>query len=337
MRVLPAAMGIGLALFFLGGAAFSDFSPSSAAEIPGSFFEKSRVTIAVTDSGLGGMGVLADAAARMETAGIFEHANFVFFNALFSNEGGYNALPSTEEKVRVFDNALEALARVVCPDLILIGCNTLSVIYPQTAFARKTEIPVLGIVEAGTTLMADALRSSPRASVIIFGTPTTVGEAAYQKNLAAMGFEEERIVAHACPDLEAFIEKDPSSDETSMLIAGYAVEALARLPASSTPFSVSLNCTHYGLSLRAWEEAFAGEGDRFLGVLNPNASMLDPLFPAVRAGRFPQTEVAVRVLSMVEISAEKIAAVGRILERTSPAAARALANYELKPGLFEFQ
>src|SRR4030042_1402510 len=167
MRVLPAAMGIGLALFFLGGAAFSDFSPSAAAEIPGSFFEKTRVTIAVTDSGLGGMGVLADAAARMETAGIFEHANFVFFNALFSNEGGYNALPSTEEKVRVFDNALEALARVVCPDLILIGCNTLSVIYPQTAFARKTEIPVLGIVEAGQTLMADCLRPPPRASLFI--------------------------------------------------------------------------------------------------------------------------------------------------------------------------
>lgn len=308
--------------------------PGSAGGIPPSFFEKARVTIAVTDSGMGGMGILSEAAARMEKAGIFERVDFVFFNALFSNEGGYNALPSTGEKVRVFDNALGALVREVRPDLILIGCNTLSVIYPQTAFAGKTDIPVLGIVEAGTALMAEALRRAPGSSLIIFGTPTTIGEAAYQKGLAALGFEEGRVTAQSCPDLETFIEKDPSSDETALLIAGYAAEAASRLADLSAPFAVSLNCTHYGLSLGAWEEAFAAEGDRFLGILNPNSRMLDPLFSPEKRGRHVRTEVAVRVLSMVEISAEKIAAVGRVLEKTSPAAARALADYELKPGLF---
>jgi glutamate racemase len=312
-------------------------SPESGVAIPASFFEKARVTIAVTDSGLGGMGILAEAAARMEKAGVFERADFVFFNALFSNEGGYNALPSTGEKVRVFDRALEALAREVRPDLILIGCNTLSVIYPRTEFAGKTDIPVLGIVETGTALMAEALRRAPGSSVILFGTPTTVGEAAYQENLAALGFAEGRVIAQACPDLEAFIEKDPASDETALLIAGYAAEALSRLGDPSAPFAVSLNCTHYGLSRGAWEEAFAGEGERFLGILNPNSGMLDPLFPAGKLGRHARTEVGVRVLSMVEIPADKIAAVGRVLEKTSPAAARALSDYELKPGLFEFK
>lgn len=341
-----------LALLFLSGMLFSTAAglpfpsrpPASGAAfsgngetVPASFFEKTRVTIAVTDSGLGGMGILAEAAARMEKAGIFERVDFVFFNALFSNEGGYNALPSTGDKVRVFDKVLEALAREVRPDLILIGCNTLSVIYGRTPFASRTDIPVLGIVEAGTELMAEALRRAEGSSVILFGTPTTVGEAAYQKNLAALGFGEERVTAHACPDLEVFIEKDPSSDETALLIAGYAAEGVSRLPDPEATFYVSLNCTHYGLSLEAWESAFVDAGERFLGILNPNSRMLDALSPQERLGRFQKREVAVRVLSKVEISAEKIAAVGRVLERTSPAAARALALYELMPGLFEFK
>ncbi|MBM3297841.1 MAG: hypothetical protein FJY83_09630 [Candidatus Aminicenantes bacterium] len=336
-RYPPTILGIGLSLLVPAGAFFAGDVSDPSVKIPASFFEKQSVTIAVTDSGLGGLGILAEAAARMETAGIFEHADFVFFNALFSNEGGYNALPSTGEKVRIFNSALEALAREVRPDLILIGCNTLSVIYPRTAFAGKTDIPVLGIVEAGTALLAEALRRAPGSSVIVFGTPTTVGEAAYRKNLAVLGFEEGRIAAQSCPDLESFIEKDPSSDETGLVIAGYAAEALGRLPGPKTPFSVSLNCTHYGLSLGAWEEAFAPEGARFLGILNPNSRMLDPLFPPEKRGRYARTEVAVRVLSRVEISAEKIAAVGRVLEKTSPAAARALAAYELRPGLFDIR
>ncbi len=335
LKTSPAATAVILTIVLvLSGTTFPCGLSDCSRDIPASFFEKSRVTIAVTDSGMGGLGILAEAAARMEKAGVFERADFVFFNALFSNEGGYNALPSTEEKVRVFNNVLEALARDVRPDLILIGCNTLSVIYDKTPFASRTNIPVLGIVEAGTELMAEALGRSPQASVLLFGTPTTIGEGTYQHRLAALGFAEERVIGHACPDLEAFIEKDPASEETALLIAGYAVEALGRLADPSAPFAVSLNCTHYGLSLKAWEEAFAGEVSRFLGILNPNSKMLDVLYPQERIGRFPKTEVAVRVLSKVEISAEKIAALGPILEKMSPAAAKALAAYELKPNLF---
>ncbi len=43
------------------------------------FFQKSEVTIAVTDSGLGGLSVMADAAERMREAKIFQEVNLVFF------------------------------------------------------------------------------------------------------------------------------------------------------------------------------------------------------------------------------------------------------------------
>ena len=232
---------------------------------------------------------------------------------------------------------MKSLAQTIRPDLILIGCNTLSVIYDQTDFAVKAKIPVLGIVEAGTELMAKALGRSPRTVVILFATPTTVAEGVYQKNLIKLGFPGERVIVQACPDLEAFIEKNPDSDETALLIAGYTAEALAKLPDRTVPLAISLNCTHYGYSLGAFEAAFAQEKERPVSILNPNSKMLDPLFPREKFGRFRRTEISIRVLSTVEISADKAQAISRILEKTSPATALALRRYEFKPDLFEWQ
>jgi hypothetical protein len=140
------------------------------------FFQKDRVTIAVTDSGLGGLTVLAEAARKMEETGIFEGVDFIFFNALFSNEGGYNSLKTREEKIRVFDSALESLHSRFQPDVILIGCNTLSVLYKDTLFSKRADIPVFGIVDSGVNLIAQGLKDHPHASVLIFGTPTTISE-----------------------------------------------------------------------------------------------------------------------------------------------------------------
>src|SRR5512139_3328319 len=71
------------------------------------FFQKKRVRIAVTDSGLGGLSVMAEAAARLKEAGTFQTADFIFYNALFSAEGGYNTLETRQEKVDIFQRAME--------------------------------------------------------------------------------------------------------------------------------------------------------------------------------------------------------------------------------------
>jgi hypothetical protein len=108
------------------------------------FFRKDKVTIAVTDSGLGGLSILADAVERSKIWKSFQKVDFVYFNALFSNQGGYNTLKSRQEKTAVFDSALSSLEERYDPDIILIGCNTLSAIYNDTIFARRTRTPVKG-------------------------------------------------------------------------------------------------------------------------------------------------------------------------------------------------
>jgi glutamate racemase len=310
----------------------------SQKKVSPSLFERSRLKVAVTDSGLGGLSVLAEAARRMKEARIFEAVDFVFFNALFSKEGGYNSLKTREEKIRVWDSALESLRDHFRPDILLIGCNTLSVLYPDTRFSRQTDgLPVFGIVDSGVELIAQGLKDHPEASVLIFGTPTTISERTYPNELERRGFDAARIRSQSCPELENFIENNPQGEETGMLISGEVSEAVEKLPSPPPPLLISLNCTHYGYSLPFWEKAFEEAGIRPLAFLNPNSRMTDVLFNRETTGRFEKTDIRIRVVSMVEISGPKIDSLAPWLERLSPETADALRRYEHKPDLFEWQ
>ncbi len=302
-----------------------------------SFFQRTQVTIAVTDSGLGGLSVMAEAVRRIKESRIFERTNFIFFNALFSDEGGYNSLKTREEKIRVFDSALRSLEKRCRPDLILIACNTLSVLYEDTPFSKKANLPVIGIISAGVELISRGLQDHPEASVIIFGTPTTVSEGTYSGELEKAGFAAERIHSQACPELESFIERDYRADETGMLISGCVSEAVEKLEPPLPPLLVSLNCTHYGYSLPLWENAFQEAGIKPLAILNPNFRMINPLFDEKFVGRFRRTTVNAKIISMIEIRQSTLDSLGGWLRDLSPELAEALHAYERVPDLFEWR
>jgi glutamate racemase len=301
------------------------------------FFDKKEVTIAVTDSGLGGLSILADAVERMKKEKVFHKVNFVFFNALFSIEGGYNSLKTRDQKIHMFDSALESLEAKYSPDLILIGCNTLSVLYKNTSFATGSIIPVVGIVSAGVDLIAQNLKTHPESKVILFGTQTTMGEDTYPQELEKKGFLTERIVSQACPELVSYIEKGYDSDETEMLILAYVDEALQKLGDPDPELYVSFNCTHYGYSLNLWKRAFESLGVKPRAFLNPNFRMNDFLFQNPHKDRYKKTEVSVRVVSMVEIDDERVRSIGKWLEKLSPQTEDALQAYVHDLELFEWR
>ena len=73
------------------------------------------------------------------------------------------------------------------PDRILIACNTLSVLYPMTAFSRTTAVPVLGIIDAGVDLFLEALEADPSSSIVLFGTRITIESGVHRDTTAAEG------------------------------------------------------------------------------------------------------------------------------------------------------
>jgi len=299
--------------------------------------EKESITIVVTDSGLGGLSVVADAAEKFQTYPVFKRVNLVFFNALFTNEGGYNSLQSREEKLKVFNSALQSMQEHFAPDVILVACNTLSVLVPDTEFARTSSVPVVGIVQNGVEQIAEQLRDKPSGRDIIFATQTTVDEGTHLELLLDEGVGEGQVVTQACPQLTLHIEQGYDSTYTEMLIDAYVDEALSGMGEPAGPLYVSFACTHFGYSLELWQQAFASRGVDVEAFLDPNTRMIDFLLPASMRQRYLQSEVTVKMVSMIDVPEDRQDSIGRYLHAISPATETALREFELRPDLFEWR
>lgn len=298
------------------------------------FFNSKKVTIAITDSGLGGLSITADAVRKMEKYRIFDEVEIIFYNALFSTEGGYNSLVDRKEKIRIFDRALAGLRDHYDPDIIIIGCNTLSVIYGETGFASGAGMPVVGIVDTGVEMMLRSIGEEPDSKVIIFGTKTTIDEGSYRSKLKEAGISDERIIDQACPDLTNYIERGYDSYETELLIGAYVGEALEKAGEDPGTFFASLNCTHYGYSMELWKAAFDFYEAPPEVILNPNDELVDFLFPQRLRNRNEMSKITVRVVSKVRIEQSRLESIAGLIGEISPETAEALLGYEFKEDLF---
>ncbi len=300
------------------------------------FFTKNKdVTILVTDSGLGGLSVAADVAAKLPESGIFENVRIVFFNSLFHNRSGYNSLKTEEEKVRIFNQALKAMAKKYHPDLLLIACNTLSVIYEKTPFFRKGKFPMIGIVETGVDLIAKEFDQNPGSTAIIFATKTTIESEAHKNFLISRGYPENQIIGQACHKLAGSIERGYDSEETVKFIRQYVAEALKKISDPRAQLFASLNCTHYGYSMQQFKDVFAQAGHPDIRIIDPNPQMADFLFMSSYLNRHPKTDVTVEVISKTKISQQEINSLAELLLHVSPETAEAFQNYRYDPELFD--
>ena len=306
-------------------------SPAAFTEIAK---EKSDVTIVVTDSGLGGLSVAADLAARLPASGIVRSARVVFVNAEPNSAWGFNDLKNDADKVRIFDGALSAMEARYKPDLILIACNTLSVVWPRTEHAKTGGVETVEIVGLGAGLIRKELAAKPDATALVFATKTTIESEAHKNLLVAQGVAPDHVVGEACPKLAGAIERGAASDETVGYVKKFVAEALEKKTTRGGPLVVSLNCTHYGYVRPLWEQAFAGAGYPGVKVLDPNSLMTDLVLKEGGEKRFPKTAVTVEAVSKVPVDDGTRANLGALLRKTSPETADALMRIRYDPALF---
>ena len=295
---------------------------------------KTKTTLLVTDSGLGGLSVFADIAGRMEKNAPVEQISLVYFNAWPFEDKGYNHLPDMAEKAMVFNNAMEAMAEF-SPDAILIVCNTLSVIYPFTPFSRTGQIRVTGIVDHGVDLIYDHLVQTPDSRVVIFATPTTIGEQTHEKALVNLGIAPGRIVTQGCIDLAGKIERDPFSPDVFGMIDANARQAALKLGPSGGNIFAALCCTHFGYCSQGFASALEKHTRNKIFILNPNIRMAQAVFDKHSGSGFACPEITMKIVSRVCWDEARINSYEKLLKPVSPRTVDALKRYTWDKDLFQ--
>lgn len=333
-RPMPAAAFL---LFFLLPSASTLAQKEYEAQVA-KLFERDSLTIVITDSGLGGLSVCAELESYLGSLKSRGHVRLVFVNALPDAASPYNAMADKATQLRVFDDALAGMKRWYHPDAILIACNTLSALYPETAAALKNDIPVVSIIDVGSKMIADRAKKSGSSQFLILGTPTTIASGIYVKQLAALGVPEDRIVSQSCRLLETEIQADPASDVVSSLVETYVDEALEKIDTKRAgKIAVGLCCSHYGYSADAFSQALRQKvGNRF-ELLNPNKAMVALFAVAGRVKPGKPTTTVVEVVSRARFTEQEIQSIAGTLDKTSRKTANALRRYQLKEDLFPFK
>lgn len=288
--------------------------------------------IVITDSGLGGLSVLGELERRLKENAIYQEVELIFFNSLYSSEYGYNSMKDISEKAGVFNNALNSICQNFNPDLILIACNTLSVVYPHTEFAKNPKAEVKGIVESGVSLFEKKLKHS-EDKIILMGTPTTINSDVYKNALIQKGINANQIINQGCLELETSIQNDPNSNETRNTVSHFIGEAVRNIDSIPNNIYVGLCCTHYGYCKKVFYEELANKFNANIETLNPNNTMLDFLFSNSKK-IFSNSNISIKIVSQVKLKENEINSLGSILEISSPITATALRNYVFVEKLF---
>lgn len=284
--------------------------------------------ILITDSGVGGLSVVAYAERFVRTRGFREPVRLTFANAAPENDYGYNSMPTREEKLATFDRFLRNVTRRFAPDSIYVACNTLSVLLPDTPYFENAPVPVKGIVETGVELVLREL--GPSSVAILFGTQTTIDAGTYPRLLEARGVEPSRIVSQACPGLADTISEDREGARTAAEIRHWVTTAIAKMQHPAAPVVACLACTHYGYRAAQFAAAFAEAGIT-ARVVNPNERAVDDLFGT---GSGPHHEVEVEFVTRYAIPERTVEALTYFLDDISPRTVAAMRGFVHLPDLF---
>jgi len=281
--------------------------------------------IVITDSGVGGLSVVAYAERFVRTRGVTEPVRLTFANAAPENDYGYNSMPSRAVKIETFDRFLRNVARRFAPDRIYVACNTLSVLLPDTPFAAEATIPLQGIIETGVALLLKELETNSAAVAMIFGTQTTIDAGTYPRLLAERGIDAARIVSQACPGLADTISEDRDGTKARAEIERWVGAAMAKMPRRDAPTVACLACTHYGYRKSDFAAAL---GDAT--VINPNEGAVGDLFD--RTG--DHHEVDVQFVTRYPLPAATVETLTRLLRDISPRTVDAMRHFVHIPDLF---
>ena len=285
--------------------------------------------ILITDSGVGGLSVVAYAERFVRTQGYREPVQLTFANAAPENDYGYNSMPTREEKLETFSRFLGNVTDRFQPDMIYVACNTLSVLLPDTPYFATAKIPVKGIVGTGVEVLMRELERNRDATAIIFATPTTIDAGTYPRMLEERGVDPSRIISQACPGLADVISEDREGARTAEEVRKWVRIASDKLAKPDSSVVACLACTHYGYRKDQFSAAFA-DGGIDAKIVNPNEHAVNDLFDSPE--NIHSSEV--QFITRYRIPDATIDALTYFLSNISPTTVEAMRRFRHDPDLF---
>jgi len=297
------------------------------------------VHLVITDSGLGGLSICAGVDRTLRRSGGGLDLRITYVNAWPEEGRGYNDLPDMPARAAVFERALRRIDSMQ-PAMILIACNTLSILYELTEHGGRADVPVLGIIDAGVDLFEETLRARPTSSVVLVGTRTTIESGVHRERLLRRGISPGRVTSVSCHGLATAIEAAPRGPEVSARIDTCADRAGAAAAPGDLLY-VGLCCTHYGMVADRLRSAVAQRTGRTVDTLDPNERLVSVVATRLldrqlrlREPGGASRDVPIDVISKVTLADSKRRNVADVLEPISPATACALRSYRHVPDLF---
>lgn len=202
--------------------------------------------VAVFDSGLGGVSILAALRQALPAQTSYSYcADSAYFP--------YGPRTESEIRARVRAVITALVHQTPRPDVVVVACNTASTAALDALRHDHPQIPFVGVVPA---IKPAAAHSTSRV-IGLLATPGTVRRA-YSERLIADFASDCVVVRHGAPRLadlaEEILQASPAVDHLPTLAAIGA--EIAPLFTDKRLDTVVLGCTHYPL-LRPWLEQAA--------------------------------------------------------------------------------
>ena len=303
------------------------------------------MNLVITDSGLGGLSVCAQLMHLLKKnadsgnlANPVVELNISYINAVPSNEYGYNSMSGKADQIAIFEKILRNTKILLKPNYIFVACGTLSVLLNEMQFNTVNKRLIAGILPIGFKLILDSLHQNSHATVLIFGTPTTINANTFQDELFQHGNEQSRIITQACPELATQISNDPEGSFAAQRIHHWVQQALSQLaPDTSGPLLVFLGCTHYAYRESFFRKSFIQEGYSQITILNPNLPAADSLRNIVLqdqgGDKIQSHDISLEFLTPYAIPEQEIKTVSQLLNPVSVETATAFQNAKICPEL----
>lgn len=194
--------------------------------------------IGVFDSGVGGLTVVSELAARLPGESI------VYLGDTARVPYGDKS-PETIIRYAREDAAFLVKHNV---KLIIAACNTVSAVALET-LKSELDIPVYGVIEAGAAAVREL-----SGKIAVIGTPATVASGAYVREIAKVSPALE-VECTACPLLVPLAEEGIN---IWRILSGVFDIYIGKYK-NAHPEALLLGCTHYPLFQKEFERYFSGK------------------------------------------------------------------------------